>query len=140
MKSTIKVYSLFDTPEGQNSPTGEHIYKWEYFDEDGKIQTDEKNVFEQIQSYVSRVDYKAQILKGELELNGDYNGSIADTTGLPANTIDIYNYLTNLASLSKEQITNILEQANITNKNSIQSEQSTDSKTATGGQNAEKSI
>jgi hypothetical protein len=135
MKSTIKIYSLFDTPEGENSPTGEHIYKWEYFDENGKIQTDEKNVFEQIQSYVSRVDYKAQILKGELELNGDFNGNNTDTTGLPANTIDIYNYLVNLASLSKEQIANIMEQTHTTNQDSIQTEQTTNSETIDGGQN-----
>ena len=136
MKSTIKIYNLFDTPEGAESPTGDHIYKWEYFDENGKIQTDEKNVFEKIQSYVSRVDYKAQILKGELELNEDYNGTITDTTGLPTNTIDIYNYLTNLASLSKEQIAHIMEQTYQSNKDSIQTEQSTDSEKATGGQNA----
>jgi hypothetical protein len=136
----IKFLTLFDKIEKQSSPSGEHIYEWEYLDEDGKLQKDKKNIFEEIQSYLPRVDYKSQIAKGELEFN-DINGSIhTDTRSLPTDSVSLYNYLVNLATLPQEQITNLLEQINVSNQESLQGKQNTNSQTISGGSDSQQNV
>ena len=80
------------------SPPGEHIYKWQYLDEEtGKLVDDERNVYEQIQSFRRQVDYKQQIKNGEEFINE--NGIYMDTTKLGTDSDGIAQYLTNLVGL-----------------------------------------
>lgn len=129
------VFNIFNAPKGKASPAGEEIYEWEYLDEKtGEIKKDKKNVKEQINSYVSIVDYKSQIKRGELELNGKMENGTRDFTALPADTVDIYKYLNYLSSLSPEQVTNLLEQANQANKAQLQAAQSGNKESTIPGQ------
>ena len=135
----IKLYSIFDQPEKQVSPVGNHIYEWEYLDKDGKLKKDKKNVYEEIQSYLPRVDYKAQIERGELDPS-DIRPTHTDFTGIPNDTVALYDYLNTLANLPQEQVAKLLEQANAGNKEGIQGEQTTDTKAITGGQTSQKDV
>ena len=135
----IKKFNIFDQPKKVVSPEGAHIYEWEYLDEDGKIQKDKKNIFEEIQSYLPRVDYKTQIAKGEMELENG-GGVYQDFRGIPDNTVDIYDYLNALANLPEEQVAKLLEQVNGGNKESVQGKQTTDSEAVSGGQIDEKDV
>ena len=135
----IKKFNIFEQPEKVVSPEGAHIYEWEYLDSDGKLQKDKKNIFEEIQSYLPRVDYKAQIAKGEMELENG-GGDYQDFRGIPDNTVDIYDYLNALANLPEEQVTKFLEQVNARNKESVQGKQTTDSEAVSGGQIDEENV
>jgi len=140
MSTKLKVYKLFDCPTPKVSPIGGPIYEWEYLDDAGVIQKDKKNIQEQIQSYLSRVDYKTQIEKGEFNPDGTITNTSVDYTTIPDNTIDIYNMLVNLADVSPEQVANILEQARSRDQESIQTEQETNRETAGGGQTITKDV
>jgi len=129
-----KVYNIFNAPKGQDSPHGEHVYEWEFLDDDGKLQKGKQDVFEKIQSYLPRVDYKAQIAKGELELNDSNTGVTKDYTGLPGNTVDLYKYLTYLSTIPKDQITKLMEQVNKAGEINLQNEQATNKTGDSGGQ------
>jgi len=129
-----QVFNIFNAPKGKDAPHGEHIYEWEYFDDDGKVQKDKLDVHEKIQSYLSRVDYKAQIKRGELELDGNITGVNRDYTQLPGNTVDLYKYLAYLSTLSEDQVAKFLEQANAAGQDSLQTEQASDQTGDTGGQ------
>jgi len=129
-----KVYNIFNAPKGNNSPHGEHVYEWDYLDDDGKIQKDKLDVHEKIQSYVSRVDYKKQIERGELELNGMDTGVNKNYTGLPADTVDIYKWLTALSNIPKEQVTKLVEQARSASQTNVQTQQAANKEGTFGGQ------
>lgn len=135
----IKKFNIFNQPDKVVSPEGAHIYEWEYLDEDGKLQKDKKNIFEEIQSYLPRVDYKTQIAKGEIDLENG-GGIYQDFRGIPDNTVDIYDYLNTLANLPEEQVAKLLEQVNARNKESVQGKQTTDSEAVAGGQIDEKDV
>lgn len=135
------VFNCFNAPKGQKSPAGEHVYEWEYMDEKtGEIKKDKKNIKEMINSYLPTVDYKKQIERGELELDGNMGSSTKDFTAVPDNTVDIIKYLTYLSSLSKEQAANILEQANKTSKVDLQGTQDGNKTLTPTGQAPIKSI
>jgi len=136
----IKVYNIFNAPKGKNSPHGEHVYEWEYLDDDGKLKKDKLDVHEKIQSYVSRVDYKKQIERGELELNGMDTGVSKNYTGLPADTVDIYKWLTALSNIPKEQVTKLVEQARSASKTNVQNEQATNKESTSGGQTVVRTV
>lgn len=136
----IKFLTLFDAPVKKTSPSGDPIYEWEYLDDQGNLQKDKKNVQEKIQSYLPKVDYKSQIARGELDLNGAIPNNHVDFTGLPDNTIDFYKHLINLANLDQEQIANILEQARSGDQESLQTEQATNSEAVGGGQITSKDV
>lgn len=129
-----QAYDIFNAPKGKDAPHGEHIYTWEYLDENGKLQTDSKNVKEYINSFLPMVDYKKQIARGELDLNENISITTADYSRLPDNTVDIYNYFTALASLSQKQVTELVQQANQASKNSIQTKQTSDQASLDGRQ------
>jgi len=129
-----KVYNIFEAPKPIDSPHGEHIYEWDYLDEKGIVQHDKKNVHEEIQSYISRVDYKSQIKRGELELNADLGTDSKDYRTIPDNTVDIYKYLTYLSSIPKDQVTKLLEQFGKTSENGVQTTQASNQAGTTAGQ------
>ena len=136
----IKRYSKYQLVQsGQESPVGSDIYEWEYLDQEGKVKTDKKNVFEEIQSYLPRVDYKTQIARGELSAN-DSGNTYTDFTGIPNDTVALYDYLNTLANLPQEQVTKLLEQVNSRSEKSVQTEQATNSKTTSGGQTNAKDV
>lgn len=122
-----KVYNCFNAPRGKKSPSGEEIYKWTYLDKDGNEQSDHKNVKEEINSFLNSVDYKAQIKRGEIDENGVIQPISRDYTGLPDNTVDIFKFVSNLASMDKKQVTDILERFKKGTESSIQTKQVTDS-------------
>ena len=134
MQEKIKVFNIFNAEKGQDSPAGQDIYEWEFFDEQGKVQKDKKNIQEEIQSYISRVDYKQQIQRGEIDLNGNMATINRDYTSLPDNTVDIYKYLTHLATLPKDQVAKLLEQANQASEERIQATQATNQESITSRQ------
>ena len=120
----MKVYNCFNAPKGKPVAAGEEVYEWEYMDEKtGEIKKDKKNIKEMINSYLPTVDYKKQIERGELELDGNMGSLTKDYTAVPDNTVDIIKYLTYLSTLSKEQAANILEQANKASKDNVQGAQ-----------------
>jgi len=119
------VYNVFNAPIGQSSPHGEHVYSWEFLDENGKIQTDSKNMKEYINSFLPRVDYKKQIERGEIELNDSVGVVSKDYRGIPDNTVDIYKYLVNLASLSPDEVTKRLEQVRKASETKLQEKPTT---------------
>jgi hypothetical protein len=129
----IKAYKGFERPVTKGQDVFQEIYEWTYIDEDGKLKKDKKNVQEEIQSYLPRTDYKAQIQRGELELT-ENAGIYQDFRNIPDDTVAIYDYLNTLANLPQEQVTKLLEQVNARNKESIQAKQTTDSKAIGGGQ------
>lgn len=134
------VFNCFNAPKGQKSPAGEHVYEWEYMDEKtGEIKKDKKNIKEMINSYLPTVDYKKQIERGELELNGDMGSYTKDYTGLPDNTVDIIKYLTYISTLPKEQVTNLLEQANKASQTNLQRTQDGNQAKPAAGQIDDKS-
>ena len=134
MDSKTLVYNIFNRPKGKASDPGKEINEWEYLNEKEKLKKDQKNVKKEINSFISIVDYKAQIKRGELELNGDSGSITKDFRGLPDNTVDIYNWLSHLATLPKDQVTNIMEQINVANKTGVQTTQTGDKATPPGGQ------
>jgi hypothetical protein len=124
----IKAFKGFERLETKGENVFQEIYEWSYLDEDGKLKKDKKNIQEEIQSYLPRTDYKAQIKRGELELTE--NGAIhQDFRNIPNDTVAIYDYLNTLANLPQEQVTKLLEQVNCRNKIIVQSEQENNSKT-----------
>jgi len=131
--SQIKVFKGFDRLETKGEDVYQEIYEWEYVDEKGKLKKDKKNIKEEIQSYLPRTDYKSQIERGELELQNG-GSTYTDFTGVPDGTVAIYDYLNTLANLPQEQVAKLLEQVNAGNKESVQAKQTTNSKTAGGGQ------
>ncbi len=128
------VFNIFNAPKSKDVPAGEEIYTWEYQDEKGNILTDSKNVKEEINSFVSRVDYKAQIKRGELELNDNLGTVSKDYTTIPDNAVDIYKYLAYLSTLSKDQVAELLEQTYKTNQTIVQGEQDGNQAPAEGEQ------
>jgi len=135
------VFNCFNAPKGQKSPSGEHVYEWEYMDEKtGEIKKDKKNIKEMINSYLPTVDYKKQIERGELELNGNIGSTTKDFTAVPDNTVDIIKYLTAIATLPKEQIANILEQSHKGSKANVQGTQDGNKTISTTGQTIDKSV
>ena len=128
MEQQIKVFNIFNAPKGKDAPHGEEIYEWEYLDDDGNLKKDKKNVKEEINSFVSRVDYKAQIKRGELELDELNSGVEKDYRGVPSDSVDYYKFLVSLAAMDKEQVANIMEQINGGNKESVQAKQTGDNK------------
>lgn len=133
----LKKYSIVEP--GQSSPHGDHIYEWEFLDSEGNLKKDKKNVFEEIQSYLPRVDYKAQIERGELDPS-DIRPTHTDFTGIPNDTVALYDYLNTLANLPQEQVAKLLEQVNAGNQKGVQGEQTTDSKATAGGQVTQKDV
>ena len=129
----IKVFKGFDRLETKGEDVHQEIYEWEYIDQDGELKKDKKNVKEEIQSFLPRTDYKSQIERGELDLQNG-GSTHTDFTGIPNDTVAIYDYLNALANLPEEQVTKLLEQVNSGNKESVQGKQATDSKTTSGGQ------
>lgn len=136
MDSKNKVFNIFNAPKGKSAPHGEEIYTWEYLDENGKLQTDSKNVSEEINSYLPMVDYKKQIARGELE-NGTMGFIPRDYSDLPDNTVDIYKYVSALANLSQEQIAKLLESVNKTAESVVQEEQVPNQESSAGGEASE---
>ena len=129
----IKAFKGFERLETKGENVFQEIYEWSYIDQDGKLKKDKKNVQEEIQSYLPRTDYKAQIKRGELELTE--NGGIhQDFRNIPDDTVAIYDYLNTLANLPQEQVTKLLEQVSSRNQESVQGKQTADSKTIGGGQ------
>ena len=134
----IKVYNCFNAPRGKKVASGEEIYEWEYLDENGELKKDKKNVKEEINSFVSRVDYKSQIKRGELDLDANITGNVErDFTGIPNNTVDIINYLRYLSTLDKEQVAYLLEQLNGGNEETVQEEQARDIESSSGNEDSE---
>ena len=137
----VKRYTSIDRPVAKYSEAGEHIYEWEYIDKEGKIKKDKKNIYEEIQSFYPRVDYKSQIARGELDLyDSTLSGVHKDFTGLPDDTINLYKHLSTLANLSQEQITNLLEQINAGDQKSVSTKQTTNSQTIDGGQKNQQDV
>lgn len=125
------VYNIFNAPKGKSSPHGEEIYEWEYLDENGKLMKDSKNVKEEINSFLPMVDYKKQIERGELELDGNSLDLVSkDYRGLPDNTVDYYKFLSGLAAIPKEQVAKLMESVNQGTENNIQEKQATDKASA----------
>lgn len=133
-ETKVKVFNVFNAPKGAPVPHGDHIYKWEYLDDNGELQTQEENIHDKIQSYLPRVDYKKQIERGELELNGSSDNTIIkDYTRVPDNTVDTILFLRNLAAMDKEQVTNLMEQVNKTSKINVQKQQAANQTSNSGG-------
>jgi hypothetical protein len=108
MKTTV--YNRYNAPRGKAVAAGEEIYTWEARNDKGEIVIDSKNVKEEINSYLPLVDYKKQIARGELELNGNStNEIIRDFTGVSGDTVDIVNMLAKIASMDKEQIDSLVK-------------------------------
>ena len=129
------VFNCFNAPKGKKSPAGEHVYEWEYMDQKtGEIKKDKKNIKEMINSYLPTVDYKKQIERGELELDGNMGSGTKDFTAIPSDTVDIIKYLTYLSTLSKEQASNILEQARQASQTNLQGTQDGNQTVNTTGQ------
>lgn len=127
IKQKHTLLTLFEQIDRGVSPSGEHVYEWEYLDpETGNLKQDKKNVFEMIQSYAGRVDYKTQILKGELNTDANIANIYQDYRGIPDSTVDIIDHLNYLANLPQEQVTNLLEQIAKANQASIPSKQTND--------------
>ncbi len=87
MSTNKNFYSLLDRPQTQASPVGKDIYEWSYLDSVGKLKTDNKNVYKEIQSYKNSVDYKRKIEEGEIFEYGngvrlDSNKFFADDAGI----------------------------------------------------------
>jgi len=134
-----QVYNIFNAPKGKDSPHGEHVYEWEYLDDEGKLQKDKEDIHAKIQSYLPRVDYKKQIERGELELDGNNLDMVSkDYRRVPDNTVDYIKFLSALASMDKEQVANLVESANQTNKNIVQKEQTANQESINGGETPRK--
>lgn len=95
-------FSLLDKPETVASAVGDKIYKWSYLDKVGKVKQDEKNQYEQIQSFKNSVDYKTKIRQGETFENG--NGIYMDTTKFNGDYADLNEYLAGIANSIREQV------------------------------------
>lgn len=95
-------FSLLDKPKTVASAVGDKIYKWSYLDKVGKVKQDEKNQYEQIQSFKNSVDYKTKIKQGETFENG--NGIYMDTTKFDGDYADINEYIASLANSIREQV------------------------------------
>ena len=141
MEQTNKfVFNCFNAPKGKPVPAGEDIYEWEYMDEKtGEIKKDKRNIKEMINSYLPTVDYKKQIERGELELNGNVEDVTRDFREIPDNTVDIIKYFTYLSSLSKEQVAHLVEQANQASKTDVQRAQDGNQAKPAAGQTDDKS-
>lgn len=139
MDNQVKVYNIFNAPKGKDSNPGEEIYEWEYLDEKGELQKDKKNVKEEINSFVSRVDYKKQIERGELELDGNSMGMVSnDYTRVPDNTVDYLLFLRNLAAMDQEQVAKLLESVGQRSQNDVQTKQAEDKISNIGGETPRK--
>lgn len=135
-----KVFNIFNAPKGKTSPSGEEIYKWTFLDKDGKEQKDEKNVKEEINSYLPRVDYKSQIKRGELEYDNISGELSKDYRNVPVDTVDLYKYLAALGSMDKDQVSNLLEQVTKASQNSVQAKQTGDSSETQGGTTPQENV
>lgn len=98
MKRKIEFYSLTNTNDNlETMPCGDHIYTWQYLDQNGNLQTDTKNVYEEIQSYRHSVDYLSRI-----DNFGNYSGDekdlmYLDISNFSGDTTDLEDYLASLA-------------------------------------------
>ena len=95
-------FSLLDRPQTVASAVGDKIYKWSYLDKVGKVKQDEKNQYEQIQSFKNSVDYKTKLKQGETFENG--NGIYLDTTKFDGDYADLNEYLAGIANSIREQV------------------------------------
>ena len=95
-------FSLLDKPKTVASAVGDKIYKWSYLDKVGKVKTDEKNQYEQIQSFKNSVDSKTKIKQGETFENG--NGIYMDTTKFNGDYADLNEYFASIADGIREQV------------------------------------
>lgn len=96
----IKFRTLLDRPETIVSAPGDKIYKWSFLDEKGKLQEDEKNIYEGIQSFKRQVDFKERIKRGE-EID-DGGGLYMDTSQLGDGYIGLHQYLDFLVNSVEE--------------------------------------
>lgn len=120
-----KVYTSYNAPNGKISAPGNEIYEWEYLDKKGELKKDKRNVNEEIQSYMSLVDYKKRITEGETFDNGNNEGLIRDFTNFTGDTVDIIGLISAINSLSEEQIAYLVQQGSAPSETPTQEEQST---------------
>lgn len=86
--------------EPEISDSGEIIYKWDYLDKNNEIKSDERNVYEQIQSYERTVNYKEQIARGE-DYGADRAGAYMDISEIGHNNTDLDRWLVGIADSLK---------------------------------------
>lgn len=116
------IYSANNAPTTLVSNAGNEVYEWEYEDKNGKIKKDKKNVQEEIQSYMSLVDYKQKIANGEeveVNLNGNIEGFVKDYRDLQGDTVDIILLAERIAGLSESEIATLLQQGTPINSETI---------------------
>lgn len=109
-RSQNKVYAKYNAPDTKPNEVGSEVYEWDYLDENGRIQKDKKNVKEEIQSFISRVDYKQQIKNGELPEGINNVGNLKDFTGIPSNPVDLINLVDTIRNMDQNEIANLLQQ------------------------------
>lgn len=97
-KQSRHYYSAVDLPVSEVSSCGDKVYEWSYFDDKtGKLVNMKKNVYEEIQSNVSRTDYK-KLLKENLDGYGfNDNDLFLDTSELPRDFASHCDYIASLA-------------------------------------------
>lgn len=122
-----KFRNAYTTPEEMPSPVGEPIYKWEYITEDGEIITDERNVYDMIQSSKPMTLYKELIEEYGLDsdiIRGRGDAIYGDTTQF-GGTVDDYGNRINALIADLEQAVATAKQGQTAVKAGVQGEEDT---------------
>lgn len=119
-----RVYNRYNIPRGKPVKSGNEIYKWQYLNDKGELCEEQKNVKEEINSFLPMVDYKKQIARGEISLNEGATSELRqDFTNLPDNTVGIVELINKLSTLSQDEISYYMEQVGKKPQETLQTKQ-----------------
>ena len=97
----MKFIKPYQTPAAIPCDPGQAIYEWQYFNDNGDVVTEKKDMYAYIQSFKRLTDYKEMIDEnGNLDpvFHGNSPGIYCDISAVPDNYGDIDRYIGNLVS------------------------------------------
>jgi len=115
----VKVYNAWNKPKHKKEDVHQEIYEYDYIDQkSGEVKKAKINIQEKIQSNLERVNYKKQIERGELILDGGpIEQGYRDYTSIPGDKVDFIDFIAKISQLNSEQVNNLVEQVSKGTKN-----------------------
>ena len=135
----MKFTKPYQTPAAIPCDPGQAIYEWHYFNDNGDVVTEKKDMYAYIQSFQRLTNYKEFIDEnGNLDpvFHGASSGIYCDISALPDNYGDIDRYIGNLVSALRAAIAE--EQAKTAAKSIEKSAQDSGQNVKTATQTTEK--
>ena len=107
----VKVFNIFNRPKVSKEKVNPNIYEYDYIDKKtGEKKHNKINQQEKIQSNLAKVDYKKQIERGELILDGiSTSEGTRDFTVIPGDKVDFIDFIAKVSRMDSKQIDTLVE-------------------------------